>query len=407
MFATWAAAAVLLLAGSQARAVIINIGNATAAAGETVSIDVTLTTQGSMVAGTQNDITGTSAARIAADSSNHPACTPNAAINKNGTSFAFQPPGCTGAACTGIRALVLALNNVDPIPDGSVLYSCMVAVAGDASGDQTLTNSNEGASDPQGAALTTTGTNGTITVGAPPGGTTIRIGDASGAAGDFVSVDVTLDTEESIAGTQNDIGFMPSAAIAADEHGRPMCTANPDIMKNGTSFAFQPPSCTVGTTCTGVRALVLALNNVDPIPSGSVLYSCQIAIAENATGNVPLTCSNAGASNPAGGAVHADCTDGTIMVGGGTPAATATNTGGAATPTPTRAVTGGATGTPTRTGGTPGGTATRTNTPGGGPIVVFPSDDDACAITSPANSSSGWMVLLPVAALLWIRRRSR
>jgi len=201
-----------------------------------------------------------------------------------------------------------------------------------------------------------------------------------------------------------------------------MCSVNPDINKGGTSFAFQPPGCTVGTSCTGVRALVLALDNVCPIcaresttdcpnlPTCPVtLYTCTIAIATGATaGDKPLTCSNAGASDPSGGAVTANCTDGKVTVSGGGP--TATVTGGAATATstpaggtPTR--TGGAVGTPTvtRTGGAVG-TPTRTS------IIPPPfrtSDDDACAIASPANSASGWALLLPLAALLWVRRRSR
>jgi hypothetical protein len=57
---------------------------------------------------------------------------------------------------------------------------------------------------------------------------------------------------------------------------------NDAIEKGGTSFAFQPSGCTAGTDCTGVRALVLALDNVDPIPTGSVLYTCQVAIAGDA-----------------------------------------------------------------------------------------------------------------------------
>jgi len=176
MFATWAAvAALLLLAGSQAHAVVIGIGNATIAAGSTGGVDVSVMPEGTqVVAGTQNDITFEAMARVAAKANGKPDCAVNPAINKGGTSFAFQPPGCTGDACTGVRALVLALDNVCPICGTSttdcpglpacpaVMYTCQVAVANGATGDFPLTNSNEGASDPAGGALPTTGTNGTV-----------------------------------------------------------------------------------------------------------------------------------------------------------------------------------------------------------------------------------------------------
>ena len=71
---------------------------------------------------------------------------------------------------------------------------------------------------------------------------------------------------------------------------------NPAIDKSGTSFAFLPEGCTPGDTCTGVRALVRALDEVNsPIPSGSALYTCEVAIdGEVANGTYPLACDNAG-----------------------------------------------------------------------------------------------------------------
>jgi hypothetical protein len=45
--------------------------------------------------------------------------------------FAFLPPGCFGPDCS-VRALVLAFDNVDPIPDGSVLFTCHMLIAPDA-----------------------------------------------------------------------------------------------------------------------------------------------------------------------------------------------------------------------------------------------------------------------------------
>ena len=124
---------------------------------------------------------------------------------------------------------------------------------------------------------------------------------------------MTLETEADVAGTQNDIAFNPSARIAADGDD-PRCTVNAAIDKDATTFAFLPAGCTPGDDCTSVRALILAFANLDPIPSGSTLYTCEVEIAEDATGSYPLTCSEPGAGDPDGTRLGADCTDGTITV---------------------------------------------------------------------------------------------
>ncbi|MBX3025536.1 hypothetical protein KF840_11585 [bacterium] len=396
-----AAGASLALAAA-AQAVEISVGEATGNPGDTVTVGVSLDSQGSQVAGTQNDITFGSGTGIAivAKSNGKPDCTVNPDIDKGGTSFAFQPAGCTaGTNCTGIRALVLALDNVDPIPSGSELYTCKVAIASDASGGaKTLSNTNTGASDPDGNALDTTGTDGRVIVGGSSADVTIIVGDASGSAGDTVAVEVSLETGVDVAGTQNDTAFAAPIAIKARSNGKPDCAVNDAIDKGGTSFAFQPAGCTAGTNCTGIRALVLALDNVDPIPTGSVLYTCQVAIASDASaGTYPLTCSNPGASDPNGGALDTVCQNGSVEVGGpvvDTPTVTPTNTESPIlTPTNTPVPTNTNTRVPTPTNTRGGG--------GGG------NDDDGCAVVAPVEGSAAWMLLLPAAALLWLRRRSR
>jgi MYXO-CTERM domain-containing protein len=129
-----------------------------------------------------------------------------------------------------------------------------------------------------------------------------------------VSINVTLETTAQVAGTQNDIAFQPSAAIAADAQGNPSCHVNPDINKEATTFAFEPIGCTPGTNCTSVRALVLSLDNLMAIPNNSVLYTCDVQIAADATGTVPLACSDPGAGDTDGNKLGTDCTDGTITV---------------------------------------------------------------------------------------------
>ena len=146
---------------------------------------------------------------------------------------------------------------------------------------------------------------------------TIIIGEAVGEAGTTVTVErvATATDRIQVAGTQNDITF-DAERSSSPETTIPPGIVNPEINKPATTFAFQPPGCTPGTDCTGVRALVLALANVVPIPNGSVLYTCQIAIADDAAdGTYPLTCTNAGASDPVGGIVATSCVDGEVVVG--------------------------------------------------------------------------------------------
>src|SRR5512139_3739241 len=118
--AAMTAGATLLAASAQA--VIINVQSATGSKGQTVTVGVNLDTEDASVAGTQNDVGFEAPIAVAARTNGRPDCTVNGDINKGGTSFAFQPSGCSAAegTCTGVRALVLALDNGDPIADGAV-----------------------------------------------------------------------------------------------------------------------------------------------------------------------------------------------------------------------------------------------------------------------------------------------
>ena len=182
--------------------------------------------------------------------------------------------------------------------------------------------------------------------------------------GDTTELAVVLTVGSDVAGTQNDIGFPPEIPIGARSNGRPNCQANDLINKGATSFAFQPPSCTPGVDCTAVRALVLALDNVDPIPVLSTLYTCALSISFAVNdGTYPLTCSQAGASDPDGNALPAICRDSRIEVGN------------APIPTPTSTFPLGFTPSPVPTG-------TSTPTPNTG----------ASGAVAPLAASGRWMV---------------
>jgi hypothetical protein len=156
--------------------VSIQVGSATGAPGEQVAVAVTLETMGlAVVAGTQNDIVFDPLnASIAPTSNGPPDCVVNGAINKN-AAFGFLPAGCAGAQCTAVRALVFALSNTDPIPDGATLYTCNVAIsASAASGAIPLTITGAIAADPGGSRLSNvSGIDGMITVSALPTATPV------------------------------------------------------------------------------------------------------------------------------------------------------------------------------------------------------------------------------------------
>jgi hypothetical protein len=152
-----------------AQAQTLAVGNASGAAGQQVTVSVTLTSGGASVQGTQNDIAFAVPLAVVAKTNGKPDCTVNADINKGATLFAFRPNGCTGTACTSFRALVLATDNVDQIPSGSVLYTCKVNIdTGAANGDYPLAITGVILSDPNGNYIPgATGNSGTITVTTP------------------------------------------------------------------------------------------------------------------------------------------------------------------------------------------------------------------------------------------------
>lgn len=285
-----------------------------------VSVPVTLQAMGAAVLGTQNRITFDRQTPIAATAQGAPACAVNPAINKSATGFRFLPLGCDPAAdCLSVRAFVLAFDNLDPIPDGAVLYTCTVAIAADAAlGDHVLMNSETNASAAGGGAIDTTGADGAVTVRPPPE-VHIAIGSAGGAAGAHVSIPVGLhlpgDPAAEVAAVQIDLVFDPLTPVAVLPSGRPACAVNPDIQKEATAFAFQPPECVPGVDCTAVRAVVLALGESPPIAGDAELFACEVAIAADAPpGAYPVVGSGASAHTAESTPLIVAVSDGAIEV---------------------------------------------------------------------------------------------
>lgn len=130
--------------------VTLIIGTAIVAAGDTGTFDVSMDSGGLQVAGIQIDIFYDPLAPI-----DVPNCVVNPATGKQLSRADFGDRA---------RFLVFSFSNVDPMPDG-VLFTCPVNVPlSTPPATYPLTGSNEGASDPDGNALTTVSTPGAVVV---------------------------------------------------------------------------------------------------------------------------------------------------------------------------------------------------------------------------------------------------
>jgi hypothetical protein len=145
---------------------------------------------------------------------------------------------------------------------------------------------------------------------------TVELNSTTGTAGQTVELAavLTANGQESVAGIENDLSFDPGAPIAVDADGRPDCSPNPAIRKGSTAFSFRPIGCDPQAgQCTGVHALVVAVDNVDSIPPGAVLYRCRVAISARAQrGRYPIAVTNALYTPPAGGDRSAQGRDGFV-----------------------------------------------------------------------------------------------
>ncbi len=148
----------------------------------------------------------------------------------------------------------------------------------------------------------------------------IAVGTATGMPGDDVSFNVTMDAaSQAVAGVENNIHFEPETPIVG-------CVVNPDTDKSATAFALlyanEPEDswafpCAPDRDCNRLRALVVAFDNVNPIPDGSVLYSCRVRIAPAAPGGAyPLRLGGVIASDPSGKQLPATGADGAVVVVG-------------------------------------------------------------------------------------------
>lgn len=224
------------------------------------------------VSQTVNDITYDPRAPIASKINLRPRCEVNPSIDKDGSTFAYRPPGCAPGTCTGVRALVYSLSTLDPIPSGSELYECSIAVD-TPPGTYPLTCSDPGAKNPNGEAVEVACVDGEVTVEA---GTVVQPGLYNVTQGTSVQIDVTMFSNESPVRISADLLFDPATPVRGDAADRPACAVADAVTTLGT-FRFLPDGCVAGVDCTGVHAEVESATET-VLASGAVLFSCPIDV---------------------------------------------------------------------------------------------------------------------------------
>lgn len=146
------------------------IESRTAAPGEQTILVGRLSTGGTQVGGAQVDILlPIAAAGVAAMLNGKPSCVANPSIHRELSAFAYQPAGCSGDTCSGVRAIIFGLEDTSAIADGTELFACVLSVHVDAvAGDYTIGTSNVVLSNPTGVRVPgAAGVDGTLSVVIP------------------------------------------------------------------------------------------------------------------------------------------------------------------------------------------------------------------------------------------------
>jgi YVTN family beta-propeller protein len=190
--------------------IVVVAEDAIAPRGGTMRAAVHVETHGYIVVGLQADVQFGAHLPIAARADGRPDCIVNPLIDKPATSFIFLPFGCTrGIDCNRVRAVIFAVDNVAPIADGSLLFTCRISVPlQTAAGSYALDLVGLKATDARGLALPVVGRNAALSVaGAPP-----CVADCDSGR--------TVEVDELILATRIAVGDSPiTACSAADADG--------------------------------------------------------------------------------------------------------------------------------------------------------------------------------------------
>jgi hypothetical protein len=278
-----------------------------------------------------------------------PRCT--AGLGSDAARFAFLPVGCTpGTDCRAVQASFSAAAIPAAAPRFSTLYRCETMIAPAAPLGEHAIAVREASGHSQAGAVELRAYEGRVTVfDTPPA--LVELDVAQGRPGETVTVSARLRAADGTAvwHTRNDIEFDPATPIRMRANGGVACAANRDLGRGTIGFAFRPVGCVAADTCSSVLALMLRDYEPDPIPPGSLLYTCEIAIdAAAPPGTYPLAVTAVYIGDQDGGTLFGEGLDGAVVVEG------------PATPTPTE-----------------------TTTPRPSPTPRAPSGGDGCQTAAP------------------------
>jgi hypothetical protein len=391
----------LILSSAPAAAVMFDVtGQWEGLAGREVEYFVYLIPEGATVEHAYHDLFIAPPIRIRSLPDGTPEC--GDGTHRYPGRFSSLPPGCLGSDCTGVRASVDIPSPI--VSYGEAIYSCMLDVPADTPpGYYAVSLSDPRTEDSEGNSLPTTVENGTISVPELPKRAVLRIGSAEGLPGEMVNIDMIVETTiaAQVIGGFNFIEFDPMTPVLVGGNGEPVCVANSTVGQPA-SFDFSPAGCTPAMNCNAVYADVGSDTDPRAFPSGSVMYSCTVAISPSAQpGSYLLFCYGLWVIDYESGFINSHCETGEIRVlAPPTPTYTPT-------PSPTSMPTGTETATPTATRTippTPSATGTPTLTP---TTTQRPSDPGGCAVTAPSGSQAAWVLLLPLVGLSRVRSQRR
>jgi YVTN family beta-propeller protein len=325
--------------------------------GDDLPVAVRIDSQGFDIGSMEHELITTWNSPVVAAQSNAPDCRLTAGI---AAVASFEFDHFCSAMCDRVHVSIRASAAGASLPHDGILYTCTAHLSYYQPTLHPIVLSGASATDIVGQALPVFAADGEIRVLSPDVATprptrtrpptstattsptptptmlpvAVEIGSATLQAGSLGAIPVVLHTNgAAVVGVQNEIAFPTAAPITATASGKPQCAVNPAIAKPSTSFAFVPPGCSYTQgECTGVRALVVSIDDVNPIADGSVLYTCVIEASASApAGTFPLHASGVYASDPSGRLLPASAVDGKVAVS----AAPVSSPSVTVTPTPT------------------------------------------------------------------------
>ena len=270
----------------------VDVGVATGTAGATVSVPVTLTTDGSEIAAVSNEIAYDSAVVNVGGTAEAPDCTIDPRLA--GTKALHARVSALAGTQRLLRVGIIGAANNAVISSGA-LYTCRFAIGAGASGSIALLNTPEAAG-PQAQVIAVGGSDGRIDVTAPPA--TLGLSAGTAAPGGLAVVTASLRAEgRTLAAVATDIHF-DTAQLSVDDAAGPGCTIAPGVSAVGKEIAVSEiPDAAPGQAVLRVGVIGRDNNSALPAPNGSAtLFQCRFVVDPGASGTIVLQHSPEGAA---------------------------------------------------------------------------------------------------------------